>query len=109
MIRTDCYLAVIKTFKEKYPDAHFEVITRTANHTLSPSWQLLEKLKEENLTWDEYTKIFLHEMEIKGVYSKLKELKKMAKEKDVFLICYEKDATHCHRSLVKQLIDYLED
>lgn len=109
MIKTDCYLAVLKKYKEKYPDAHFEIITRTANHPLSPSWQLLEKIKEENLGWDDYTKIFLHEMKTKDITLELHRLKNIAREKDVYLVCYEKDANFCHRSLVKQMIDELDE
>lgn len=108
MIRTDCYLAVMKKFKEQNPNAHFEVITRKVNHILSPSWQFLQKYKEEGLSWKQYTEIFLHEMSAQGIEVKLRELKSLAEEKDVFLVCYEKDASKCHRSIVKQLIEGLD-
>ncbi len=104
-IKTDCYLAVLKKFKTKFPDAHFEVITRTANHVLSPSWQLLEKYKKEGLTFDTYTDIFCHEMERSECQHRMKQLEEMAREKDVYLVCYEKSDEQCHRRLVKRLIE----
>lgn len=107
-IRTDCYLAVLKKFRTQFPNAHFEVITRTANHILSPSWQLLQKYKEENLSFEEYTPLFLYEMERTPCQTKLHELKQLAQDKDVFLVCYEKDDTECHRRLVKELIEGLK-
>lgn len=106
-IHINCYLAVLKRFREKYPNAHFEVITRVAHHPLSPSWKLLNKIKHENISWEEYTTLFLNEMESPSKKKELYRLQEIAQKKDLYLVCYEKDATHCHRSLVKKLIEDL--
>jgi uncharacterized protein YeaO (DUF488 family) len=35
---------------------------------------------------------------------RLKELKKIAQEKQLFLVCFEKDYSKCHRSIIKELM-----
>ena len=105
MIRTDCYLAVLKKFKEKYPSAHFEVITRYANHVLSPSWELLRQAKEENWSFKRYKEALLKELlNNNAALEKIKKLKNISRRKVLFLVCYEKDASKCHRTIVKELI-----
>jgi uncharacterized protein YeaO (DUF488 family) len=110
-IRIDCYLHVLDKFKRKYPDAHFEIITRANHdHILSPSWDLLNEYKKykkiPQFVWDGFTFKFTKELENrKGVMEKLREFKELSKEKDVFLVCYEKNPYRCHRSVVKHLID----
>lgn len=116
MIRTDCYLAVLKKFREKFPDAHFEVITRTAKSILSPSKKLLieagimkksDGTKNPKMPFNEYSLKFFDEIENNPkAKERLRELLKISKEKDVFLVCYEKDSNKCHRSLVKRILDF---
>ena len=105
-IRIDCYLAVLKKFKEQYPNAHFEIITRTAHSILSPSWELLKKSKEEEWNFEYYSNELLKEFKrIPAVWKKIEELQKIAKTKDIFLVCYEKDASKCHRSIIKTIME----
>jgi uncharacterized protein YeaO (DUF488 family) len=109
MIRVECYLAVLKSFKQKYPQAHFEVITRTAKSPLSPSQALLERYKHCNQSLDAYFVELEQELRARpAAMQRLKELKAISKEKDVFLVCYEKDPAMCHRSLVKRMIEAIE-
>ncbi|HEY0088780.1 MAG TPA: DUF488 domain-containing protein [Candidatus Lokiarchaeia archaeon] len=106
MIRVDCYLAKLNEFKKKYPDSHFEVITRTTKSPLSPSWKLLNKSKEMKMPFDVY--LTLLEEELKNnplAQKKIDELITISKSKDIFLVCYEKDPSNCHRSFVKKLIE----
>lgn len=105
-IRTDCYLAVLKRFREQYPDAHFEVITRIAHSVLSPSWELLEIAKKEKWDFKYYKDNLLKEFEENpAVWKRIKELQKIVKTKDIFLICYEKNSSKCHRSIIKTIIE----
>lgn len=62
IINTDCYLAVLKKYKAKFFDAHFEVITRTAKSCLSPSKELLYYAKENEISFKEYEKLFIKEI-----------------------------------------------
>lgn len=115
-VRTDCYLAVSKKFKEKYPDAHFEYVSRSRfNSILSPSVDLLidagiykksDGTKNPKMSWQDYKSAFKKEIKNNTkALERLKELKEMANEKTVFLVCFEKDASECHRSILKEMID----
>lgn len=105
-VRIECYLAILKKCKEQFPDAHFEVITRTSKSILSPSFQLLLKAKVNKWDFETYTKYYLAEIFSKPkALKKLKELRKIAKNQLLFLICYEKNPLECHRSIVKDLIE----
>lgn len=68
---------------------------------LAPSIQLLTQYKKNN-DWNWYVKEFQLEMQtrkdmIKAI-NRLKEI--LDDEEDVYLICYEKDYTKCHRNLI---------
>lgn len=106
IINTDCYLAVLKKYRTKWFDAHFEVITRTAKSCLSPSKELLSYAKENKISFEEYKKLFIRE--ISGnpeARKRIDELREIAKDKVVFLVCYERDPEVCHRSIVKKIIE----
>ncbi|GAH85322.1 unnamed protein product, partial [marine sediment metagenome] len=62
IINTDCYLAVLEKYKEKFSEAHFEVITRSAKSCLSPSWELLNDVKGNKISFEEYKERFLKEL-----------------------------------------------
>ena len=106
IINTDCYLAVLQKYKAKFFEAHFEVITRTAGSVLSPSWELLTALKLNRISFEWYKKRFLEEIsENPEAKKRINELREIAKDKVVFLVCFEKDPNVCHRSIVKKVIE----
>ena len=106
IVNTSCYLAVLKKFRDAFFDAHFEIITRTAKSCLSPSQALLDYAKDNNISFDAYKELFLEELRKNGyVPEKLKTLKKIGEERMIFLVCYEKDASKCHRSIVKDILE----
>ena len=53
-----------------------------------------------------YKKRFYKEMKEPKANEKMKEIKEMAKEKDVYLVCYEKEYP-CHRFLLMDMINGL--
>ncbi len=106
IINTDCYLAVLKKYRTRFPDAHFEVITLTAKSLLSPSKELLNYAKENNISFEEYEKLFIKEIsENPEAKKRIDELREIAKDKVVFLVCFERFAEKCHRSTVKKIIE----
>lgn len=105
-IRVDCYLAVLKKFKKLYPNERFEVITLTSKSPLAPSKKLLERAKESNMAFQDYC------IQLGWEYAanhqaceKLKELANYSLDKILFLVCYEKDSSICHRSYVKKVLE----
>jgi uncharacterized protein YeaO (DUF488 family) len=113
VIRVECYVAVLKQYREDYPDAHFEIVTRQmfgdeGDSVLSPSWDLLKKSKAENWPFEKYTQSFLTEMRnsTTGSQARLAILKKQKDlGKTIFLVCVEKDPQECHRSILKKILD----
>lgn len=105
-IRVDCYLSVLSKYKIMYPEAHFEVITRTAKSILSPSWHLLKVAKSSHWDFKTYREYFLEEIERnEKALALISELRRISKTKVVFLVCFEKNPNQCHRSIIKELIE----
>lgn len=134
-IRIDCYLVKMMEFKKANPKALFYVITHRSGSLLSPSIKLLldagimplpltieekkrkkkgEKIKRRykpKISFNEYKERFIKEIKNnKGALIILKNIKNLYDlGNTIFLVCYEKDHTHCHRSIIKELIeDYHE-
>jgi uncharacterized protein YeaO (DUF488 family) len=85
-----------------------EVKVRVARPSvLGPSEELLKDIKEGKIDWAEYERRFRKEiLNNPKAMAKLKEIKKLAEEKDVRLICYEKNPP-CHRFILIDLINSL--
>ena len=114
-IRIDCYLAKLKEFKGMYPNAHFEVITNTSKSILAPSKELLmdagifknpNGTKNPKMDFKEFIIRFMGEIYPNlNACSRLLDLKNLAKEKTIFLVCYCKNPEFCHRSIIKEMIE----
>lgn len=107
-VRVDCYHAVMARYRAANPDAVIAPITRQfENSPLSPSWDLLHRAKREKWAYDRYCKNL--EAEFESNPESERELDRLAdlylSGKSVFLVCVEKDAAVCHRSLVKMLLE----
>jgi len=91
---------------KKYPKD--EVKVRVARPSvLAPSKELLKDWKEGKIDWAAYERRFRKEiLNSPKAVAKLKEIKKLAEEKDVRLICYEKNPP-CHRFILIDLINSL--
>jgi uncharacterized protein YeaO (DUF488 family) len=105
-IRLECYRAILARVQQEHPDAHFEIITRQEmSSPLSPSWPLLKQAKAEAMPFEEYGEKLLEEIRHrKDAFVLMKKLYELAKHQPVYLVCYEKDYSKCHRSLVKRWI-----
>jgi uncharacterized protein YeaO (DUF488 family) len=117
-LRTDCYAAVIGKFRRNYPKAHFECVMRyppsvhlnMAPGILSPSPALLMSGKKGQISFTEYgEKLYRELFTNPQAIRRMKELKVLAKSQLVFLVCVEKDASQCHRSLLKNWIEQLQE
>lgn len=84
----------------KFDDAVWEPI-------LSPSDNLLASYKNGTMTkvemLDKYREYLSSSLAVRETLLKIVE-KIKKEEKDVFLICYEKEAFECHRSILAQYI-----
>lgn len=71
---------------------------------VAPSIELLQDWKKGNISWDEYKERYHREMLQQR--EKVRELAERANGKTITLLCFEReDNPHCHRHLLKKLID----
>lgn len=104
-IPDDCIKLIITRFPPKWLDTSKYPDTFIIKQ-LAPSQELLLRYKKDN-NWDEYVVNFYEEMNYREdmVYA-LNSLRVALKSsRDVCLICYEKDYTKCHRSLIGQYFE----
>lgn len=112
-IRTDCYAAVLKKYQVAFPNAHFEIVMRFPKSVgvdapasiLSPSPKLLAAISNGVISFDTFESRLKQEIfSNPQALVKLREIQKLATESVVFLVCGEKNADRCHRSLLKKWI-----
>jgi len=74
---------------------------------LGPDGDTLYSWKKGKISWNEYTQQYLEEM--KSRTGLIARLAKRAQEGTITLLCYEEeDDPHCHRHLLKGLIEAVE-
>lgn len=121
--RVDCYLVLLKRYRQNFTDAHFEIITSRAGYPgryLAPSKGLLKEAgvmaynkkgdKHPKIPFEEYEKLYIAEInKHPAAWVRLKELFEMGRTKKVFLVCKERDKYECHRIIVwKLLVDMIK-
>ena len=71
---------------------------------VAPSKGLLEDWKASRISWDEYTARYREEMLAQE--AAVAALRRKARKGTITLLCYEREGDpHCHRYLLKELID----
>jgi len=99
----ETYFGNVGNVKKMDPGAVIVDITRRAGSVLSPSWEMLNEYKAGKMTWDGYISRFLREMDNPECRAQMLRIGELAKEKDVFLVCFER-VGNCHRFLLMDLI-----
>jgi len=73
---------------------------------LAPSAKLLKDWKHEGISWEEYEKRYLEEMSGQSQQEKIRNLAERSQRETITLLCFEpEDDPHCHRNLLKKLIE----
>jgi len=72
----------------------------------APTWALVMGFKSGKITWEEYERQYMNHL--RGLWKAnpgvFVELVKMASQGDITLVCYCRDESHCHRSLLKRAL-----
>lgn len=98
------YLAKIRTYSSQ--EEHVLVMRNRGNNELAPSEELLRKWKNGEINWDKYRETFQKEMKNPESQSRLKQIaEKVARGKDIRLICFEGEDKPCHRHILASLVD----
>jgi uncharacterized protein YeaO (DUF488 family) len=71
---------------------------------LAPSKDLLEEYKNGDLDWKKFQLTFKEQMRTAESKEILSSLADIAKNRNVTLLCYEKNEENCHRHIVQNLI-----
>jgi len=75
-------------------------------YDLSPSKDLTDKLEREELNINEYSDLYLKEMNAMPAISNIKWIKDYSRRNDVVLLCYEpENINKCHRHILKKIIE----
>lgn len=99
----ETYIGNIENIKKIDPDAAIIDVTRRAGSVLSPSWSLLNAYKAKKITWDGYIDRFIKEMDNSLARDMMVNLGRLAKTRNVYLVCFERKG-NCHRFLLVDMI-----
>jgi len=80
------------------------VMRNRGNNIVAPGTLLLKDWKNRRIDWDQYRSRYLEQVGHSAAVLWMKNIGNRARHHDVILVCYEKDATHCHRTLLAQLV-----
>ena len=78
---------------------------------LAPAWNRIQELKDGTIQWEEFEQIYRDRLETDGTALYQIEMlvsiltNEHAWYDKVYLVCYEKDDTHCHRRILKEVLD----
>ena len=78
------------------------VMRNRGNNEVAPYDFHLKAFKIGEIDWDEYRRLYLKRIFTANAVRWMKEVGELAKKQEVVLVCYEKDAEHCHRTLLAQ-------
>jgi uncharacterized protein YeaO (DUF488 family) len=106
--------ARIKQFRTKHPDCYivgtsvwiphwFKNSVDVQRLDLAPTWEIVNAIKEDEITWEEYEEGYLKLLEERKINPQqiIDEL-----PNNTFLLCFEKPTDHCHRFL---LADWVQE
>ena len=84
-------------------------VMRSNGSILSPSYSLLNDWKDKKISWYNYTKRFIEEIQSNPEALQLmKDIKELSKEQDVYLICAcHNKKKQCHRFILIEMINNL--
>jgi len=73
---------------------------------LSPSAKLLKSYRESKIDWSLFSAAYVNELKsnTESIES-IQTLRSLAGHSSITLLCYEKEGMHCHRHLLKDMID----
>lgn len=98
-------ILVMRFWPRRYSQKNLKLWNRRGwQPNLAPSCDLLRAWRTRRINWSQYTAQYLKEMQRQQ--SAIAALAKIAKARDVALLCIEAETNpHCHRHLLKKLIE----
>lgn len=83
------------------------VMRNRGNNQVAPSKELLALLKSGEITWEQYAMKYFALIDNPDAIQWMHDVAEESQKTNVVLVCYEKDGSHCHRSLLAYQIVFL--
>jgi len=80
------------------------VMRNRGNNEVAPNIFILEEYKKDIMSWDKYAELYTGSLSCSDSVEWIKQVANNAIKKNVVLVCFEKDAMHCHRTLLAKEI-----
>ena len=91
----------LKCFSTKHGAIIHYVMRKRGNDEVAPSETLLLLGKKGLISWEEYAQNYLMDIrDDSDAYNFMFNVAEDSKNLEVILVCFEKDANHCHRTLL---------
>lgn len=72
-----------------------------------PGWDLVRNYRDGLIDWTRYTEVYLEKLNKVGrdaILERLREISKERQDRDICLLCFEKDG-NCHRHILAEFLD----
>ncbi|MGI0091936.1 MAG: DUF488 domain-containing protein [Nitrososphaerales archaeon] len=87
-----------------YPRFHKKLDYDEWYRLLAPSRGLLNSYRSKDITWKQFRLAFLKELSAEEAKEEIDKLAKLGRNRNVTLLCYEREGERCHRHIVRALI-----
>lgn len=100
------YTAQIAKLKQLHIESYIDTTIKSGNKLFSPTWEMVNDVKSNKITPDEYTKLYYQMMRISYRQHQTEWDKLFTHHKNTprILACYCKPYTFCHRHLLKDIL-----
>jgi len=82
----------------------YYVMVGRGNDDVAPYIETVQAFKKGELTWEDYKVIYLRTIDTPNGKEWMEKRAQEAHIGNILLVCFEKDATHCHRRLLAEEI-----
>lgn len=103
------YLSAIKKLDQDIVNRAliYYVMRNRGNNEVAPTKALLFAIKSKNISWDQYAKDYVNQIQKnRQAVTWIDKIAEQSLFNDVILVCFEKDHTHCHRTLLANQIKF---
>lgn len=81
----------------------YDVTVKTGDVVFAPAWHLVKLYKDEQITWRQYTQLYVQQMR-KSYQANKAHWISLLQKPSFTLVCFCVDPTHCHRTLLAQIL-----
>ena len=80
-----------------------DVTVKSGDETFAPTWRMVMKTKQGEMTWEEYREEY-YEMMRESYRQNQKRWQELLSEEEIVLLCYCRSPEKCHRRLLAEML-----